>query len=355
MACREVRLMTTRALLQLYMLNAGISIAAAVWIYRDSKARAIISYRYQPWLILLAGLLGLWFPYILYYLLFRTHGKLIRCSKDKHWVSEVLPRCPSCNPSMLMSQRQLEKHLESWRVTKRIDELLDKLPSASAEVKGRETRLWFERLAHYQRSYLYYLSVNGLMLLLLSVFLSLIIFSPLLKLEIVPFLVTLILLGLFSFSSISTYQILRRIQSEIEMVKIISTTLVEERGEFFRTKSQDIFSSISAWGMQVSSALLTTTSVLLVLDHFEPYNQFVDRLAEKQPMILVFCQLLLAGILLAVYLGMVKEMKAKMDRQQTREMYGLLEKLAGKEVSGPASPKARPATVKAARLKTTKK
>lgn len=340
---------------QLYLLNVGISIAAAVWIFRDAKARCMRSYRYQPLFIFLAGLMGLWFPYILYYLLFRTPGKLVRCPKNEHWVSEVLPKCPSCNPSMLMSPRQLEKHVESWKITKKINELLDKLPSAETGIKELETRLWFERLSHYQKSYLYYLAINGLMLVLLATFVSLVIFSPALKLEIIPLLSVVVLLVLFAFSSISVYQILRGIQSEIEMVKIILTTLVGERGEFFRSKSRDIFSSVSAWGMQVSSALLATITVLLSLSHFEPYSQYYTSLADKQLLLLVFFKLLIAGLLLAFYLSLVMRIKDKMDYQQTQEIYSLLEKLAKKRIIKEVTAKTRPSTAKAPRRKPVKK
>lgn len=344
--------MSSIAIFRLYLLNVGISLAAAVWIFRDAKARCLRSYRYQPLFIFLAGLAGLWLPYILYYLLFRTPGKLVRCPANKHWMSEVLPKCPSCNPSMLMSERQLEKHLESWKITQKINDFLDKLPAADTAAKELETGLWFDRLSHYQKSYLYYLSINGVMLILLSIFVSLIIFSPLLRLELVPLVAVIILLILFSFSSISVYQILRRIQSEIEMVKIILTTFVGERGEFFRSKSGDIFSSLSAWGMQVSSALMATITFLLVFAHFESHSLILARLAENQPFLMAFFKLLIAGVLLAAYLGVVMKIKDRMDLEQTRELHGLLEKLAGKK---PAAPKKVASASKITHRKSTKK
>jgi hypothetical protein len=222
-------------------------------------------------------------------------------------------------------------------------------------VKEHETRLWFDRLSHYQKSYLYYLTINGLMLILLAIFVSLVIFSPALKLEVIPLLSVVILLVLFSFSSISVYQILRCIQSEIEMVKIILTTLVDERGEFFRSKSRDIFSSVSAWGMQVSSALLTTITVLLVLTHYEPYSLYLTNLSIRQPLLLAFFKLLIFGVLLALYLSLVVRIKDHMDYQQTQEIYSLLGKLASKRISKEETAKTPPSAAKAPRRRPAKK
>jgi hypothetical protein len=302
--------------------NVVISVLVAFWLYFDAKARALPSYTWQPVVIILVGLIGLWLPYILYYFIFRPPGKLIRCAEGKHYKLEYLKGCPFCDPRLVWTARKTEAYHHIWKVVDEVQELLDKVKPVSEKVKDRETNAWFQRLTYYQESFSRYINYFLLINLILFFFVLLLLFFQTIR----PFygLIFLILLLTLGYLGLVFYRLTRLLQAEIIRTKLILSTMVGERAESFRFAEKTGFMARSSWSLQL------VTGVMLAIGFLAISVGMLQPIVSTDPYILVF-ELLAFGLFFALYLALAGKVKTDTDLEQVKELHKFLRSMVGEE------------------------
>ncbi len=300
--------------------NVLISVLLAFWLYFDAKARALPSYTWQPVIIILVGLIGLWLPYILYYFIFRPPGKLIRCAEGKHYKLEYLKGCPFCDPRLVWTARKTEAYHHIWKVVDEVQELLDKVKPASEKVKDRETSAWFQRLSYYQESFSRYINYFLLVNLILFLFVLLILAT------IPPFygLLFFIILLTMGYLGLVFYRLTRLLQAEIIRTKLVLSTMVGERAESFRFAEKTGFMTRSSWSIQL------VTGVMLSIGFLAISVGMLRPIASADPYLLVF-ELLAFGLFFAFYLALAGKVKSETDLEQVKELHKFLKSMVGEE------------------------
>ncbi len=329
-------------MIYLLLVNFIISVLIGVWIFFDARARCMKSYYYHPFVIIIIGIIGLWIPYLIYYLIFRPSGKLIRCPRKKHFMLEYLDACPSCDPRLLWPEKKIETRKELWQAFDEVKTLLGKLKPASKEIIDREVHSWFDRLSHYQDTYTRYLTHSVTLLGLMAILGVVLTFYP------SPFSATstlslFLLIVLFGYLGIGCYQLLRLVQSEIVRIKVVLSTVIGERVESLRMAEKSGFISYSAWTIQVAAASLVAINIFLVFSHLPNFNQMIIDFSTG-PFSRLFLKVLFISLVFAIYMLFLMRVKNNMDLLQLEELYDLLKRLSGKEKVGVES---KPASIKA--------
>lgn len=306
----------------LVLVNLIISVLLAFWLYFDAKARALPSYTWQPVIIILVGLIGLWLPYILYYFILRPPGKLIRCVEGKHYRLEYLKGCPFCDPRLVWTARKSEAYDHIWKVVDEVQELLNKVKPASEKVKDRETSAWFQRLSYYQESFSRYINYFLLVNLILFLFVLLILAFP----NIPPFysLLFFIILLTMGYLGLVFYRLTRLLQAEVIRTKLVLSTMVGERAESFRFAEKTSFMARSSWSIQL------VTGVMLSMGFLAISVRMLKAIASTDPYILVF-ELLVFGLFFALYLALAGKVKSETDLEQVKELHKFLKSMVGEE------------------------